>query len=157
MTLQSVLQQIEGLSVGILFLCPFIIYLIILFLRLYIVSLHVVVGDWHAWTPPRVKFKRLKVWHLNTVPAGLMFTYTWCRTCSHFCMLCAIMCVSIRACLYVCDLKQMTHLTCVVPYLTYELDELRIFTMLSFFFLHSLLAFPAKLEQCCIKADDLYL
>ena len=74
MTLQSVLQNMEGLSVGILF---FFSCLFFFFYR-YILSIsHVVVSDWHARTPPRVKFKRLKVWHLNTVPAGSMFTHTW--------------------------------------------------------------------------------
>lgn len=34
-------------------------------------------SDWHALMSPKVKLKRLKVWHLNTVPAGSVFTYTW--------------------------------------------------------------------------------
>lgn len=34
-------------------------------------------SDWHALMSPKVKWKRLKVWHLNAVPAGGVFTYTW--------------------------------------------------------------------------------
>lgn len=34
-------------------------------------------SDWRALMSPKVKLKRLKVWHLNAVPAGSVFTCTW--------------------------------------------------------------------------------
>lgn len=70
MTLQSVLRQKER-HIFLRFLGH-----VLVLLRLFCL-LCSALTDWHALMSPKVKLKRLKVWHLNTVPAGSMHTYTW--------------------------------------------------------------------------------
>lgn len=65
-------------------------------------------------------------------------------------MLCVIISVSVRARMYIRDLKQMAHPICV-PYLTYELDNLCSFTTLPIFMF--IISFTS--DQHCVKAVDL--